>query len=163
MKQKNLYLCVGVPGSGKSYWVNNRVASSPNNSVVISRDAVRFSLVAETEEYFSREDEVFNLFVDKVNEAIASDRFDNIYVDATHITEKSRAKILKRLKLDNVKLIAVNFKIPLRTCLNQNNLRTGRAVVPQSVVSRMAYQVRFVLDDEGAFHYDEIIDVKENN
>ena len=60
-----LYLMCGIPGSGKSTWIKqNKIESD----AVISRDVVRFSLVKEHEEYFSKETEVFYTFIDQINE-----------------------------------------------------------------------------------------------
>ena len=42
MKQKNVFLMCGVPGSGKSTW--GRAKAQAVNGTYISRDEVRFSL-----------------------------------------------------------------------------------------------------------------------
>ena len=56
-KPKCLWLMVGAPASGKSTWLKKTVPFM-NNTRIISRDEIRFALVAEDEPYFSREDEV---------------------------------------------------------------------------------------------------------
>ena len=43
---KELYLLMGISGSGKSTWARD-FQSKFSDSIVISRDAVRFSLVKE--------------------------------------------------------------------------------------------------------------------
>ena len=109
-----LYLMCGVPGCGKSTWINKNKIDS---DVVVSRDVVRFSLVKENEDYFSKENLVFNTFIDQINEAI-DNKVNTIYVDATHINETSRNKVLDRLHLsDEVKVIPVFIKEKLETCL----------------------------------------------
>ena len=129
-----LYLMCGVPGCGKSTWINkNKI----DTDVVISRDVVRFSLIKENEDYFSKENLVFNTFIDQINEAI-DNHVSTIFVDATHINETSRNKVLDRLHLsDEVKVIPVFIKEDLETCLHRNSLREGRANVPEKAIIRM--------------------------
>lgn len=129
-----LYLMCGVPGCGKSTWINKNKIDS---DIVVSRDVVRFSLVKENEDYFSKENLVFNTFIEQINEAI-DNRVSTIYVDATHINETSRNKVLDRLHLsDEVKVIPVFIKEKLETCLHRNSLREGRANVPEKAIIRM--------------------------
>ena len=47
-----LFILMGAPGSGKSTWVKNHMTL---NDSYISRDDVRFSMVPEGDEYFSKE------------------------------------------------------------------------------------------------------------
>ena len=75
MKQKNLWLLAGCPGSGKSYWV----ARQPN-ATVVSRDAIRFSLLKDGDEYFSKEKEVKKEFLRQIQEALENGD-ENIYVE----------------------------------------------------------------------------------
>lgn len=145
--EKFVYLMVGVPGSGKSTWCKNDLARNkelcdelgePCDSVIISRDEIRFSLLKDNDEYFSKEKEVFNTFVNKINYAISNSKTNYIYVDATHISPASRYKVLNRLKLgDDVKVVAVNFLIPEEVVRERNGLRTGRSRVPDTVISNM--------------------------
>ena len=129
-----LYLMCGVPGCGKSTWINKNKIDS---DIVVSRDVVRFSLVKENEDYFSKENLVFNTFIEQINEAI-DNKANTIYVDATHINETSRNKVLDRLHLsDEVKVIPVFIKEKLETCLQRNSLREGRANVPEKAIIRM--------------------------
>ena len=134
-----LYLMCGIPGSGKSTWIKKNKIDS---DVVISRDVVRFSLVKEHEEYFSKETEVFNTFIEQINEAIDKD-VSTIFVDATHINENSRNKVLDRLHLsEEVKVTPVFFNTDLETCLARNALRKGRANVPAKVIAQMEKNLR---------------------
>lgn len=156
MKQKNLWLLVGIPGSGKSTWVREQLDSECKHW--ISRDAIRFEVVQEGEEYFSKEKQVFNLFVRAVQADIDSNFITDIYVDATHINEASREKLLGRLKnLENVNLNAVVFDIPLEVCLERNAQRTGRACVPETAIRNMYNNFRNPALDERK--YDKIIEM----
>ena len=80
----------------------------------------------------------YNTFIRKINEAISNNDNINIYIDATHLNEASRGKVIRRLKLTNANLNAIYFDIPIETCIARNNLRTGRALVPEDVIKNMA-------------------------
>jgi predicted kinase len=132
----------GTPGAGKTTWVRTQIQKSSTNSVHISRDVIRFGLLSDGEDYFAKEDLVFDTFCQEVQKAIGNSGIEHIFVDATHLNEKSRNKTLDKLNLDGVKLHAVNFEIPVEVCLSQNENRKndGRAYVPRSVIRRMSAQ-----------------------
>ena len=152
--EQNLYLLCGIPGSGKSTW-----ASKQNNAYIISRDAIRKSLVGEdvnNEKYFFKEKEVFSTFINEINLAIATCFYyhnkENIIVDATHISPASRKKVLSRLNLHhNLNLKIVAFPIDLKTALERNSKRTGFEKVPPEAIVRM-YR-NFILHDYDEFYY----------
>ena len=109
---------------------------------------------------FSKEDEVFNTFIRKINEAILNNDNINIYIDATHLNEASRGKVIRRLKLTNANLNAIYFDIPIETCIARNNLRTGRALVPEDVIKNMANNLTHPKADIKC-KYKEIKEIKE--
>ena len=138
MKQKRVWLLSGLPGSGKSTWARQKIAE--NGGVWCSRDEVRFSIVKENEEYFSHEDEVFNTWIKQINKALENPEVEDVYIDATHLNDKSRNKVLNRLtkNTDIEKITNVLFLTPLETCLERNKQRSGRTVVPEEVIKNMA-------------------------
>lgn len=128
----------GPSGSGKTTWVKNQMKNMEYPSAHISRDEIRFAKLKEGEDYFAHEDEVFEEFCKKAQEAIDGEPLA-IFIDATHLSEKARNKTLDKLNLENVELFAVNFNLPIDICLTQNDKRTGLARVPNSVIRRMWY------------------------
>lgn len=135
MKQKKVFIMCGPPESGKSTWVRERLTS---NDEWISRDNVRFSIVREDEEYFSHEDDVFDTFINYINQTLENPEVEYIFVDATHINYRSRHKTISRIHMKNVEeLNCVCFTIPLAVCLDRNGKRSGRERVPDAVVSNM--------------------------
>lgn len=141
----------GVPGAGKSTWLANNISNN-TNSVIVSRDAIRFSLLKESEDYFAHEKEVVKIFFQNINNALNQGK--DVYVDATHLNWKSRKKLIDAIKVSNIKVNAIYFDIPLEVCLKQNNFRSGRACVPNSVIEKMFMDLTDPAADP--YHYNSI-------
>lgn len=137
-----LIMFCGVPGSGKSTEARRMAGSlTARNLTVehISRDELRFSLISNKSEYFSKEKEVFSKFVEKMNNSL--NKNDCTIIDATHISKVSRAKILRRVENPaNVRLLVLYLTTPIDICMQQNDLRTGRERVPHEVIEKMSEQ-----------------------
>lgn len=135
----NIYIMGGPPGSGKSTWIKYFIRKNLQNttSAIISRDEVRFSLLKDDDPYFSKEDRVFKLWIKKAQEAIDSN-IQHIFLDATHLTPKSRFKVYYQLKIPaGAHLIGVNMMTPPYRCWLRNRDRTGRERVPDDVIEKM--------------------------
>lgn len=131
----DLYLMCGIPGCGKSTFLTKVI---DKNSVIISRDAIRFSIVKPDEDYFSHENEVVKEFWKQINESLAAGK--DVFVDQTSITPNSRSYLLKHIKgYTYANIIWINEDI--KTCIKRNEMRKGtRAYVPPYVIYRMAKQ-----------------------
>ena len=148
----NLYLMCGVPGAGKSTFLKNHIKEE--NSIIISRDAIRFSIVKPDEDYFSHEDKVLNIFWGQINKALAEGK--DTFVDQTSLTPKARKWLLQHVNgYTYANLIWIDES--LETCLERNEGRRGtRAYVPRDVIRRMFSQFIEPSLDEGfdyIFHY----------
>ena len=121
MKSKTLWLIAGVPGSGKSTFLANQV--NKPNAKIISRDAIRFKLLEDGDAYFKNEDTVWNMYVDAIKNSLQEN--EHTILDATHLNERSRNKILDRLNLNDVNINVIYFKVPLNVCIDRNSQRTG--------------------------------------
>ena len=103
--RKTLYLMCGPAGTGKSTYVSRKIISEDKFCHHSSRDTIRFGLLKEGEHYFAREDEVFDLFCEDINETLHSDLYDCVFADATHLTAKSRQKTLDKLNLKDIDIV----------------------------------------------------------
>lgn len=154
MKHKKVWLLSGAPGSGKTSWVKKQIKE--HGGVHCSRDEIRFSLLKDDEDYFAHENEVITLWLEKITNAINNPEVEDIYIDATHLTEKSRAKVLDKLPKGDYFVTTVFFDVPLEICIERNENRSGRAFVPRSVIQRMhaSYEQNTKLGD-ATLHLDE--------
>ena len=148
-KKHKLYMLVGVPGSGKSTWIQNHIDFFKNSYSVISRDAIRFAELKEDDDYFSKENIVWDKYVFAAKNSLKEN--ENTILDATHLNEKSRAKVLNALKdcLKDVEINTIVMNTSLNRTIAQNNMREGRSFVPLSAVRRMNSQLTMPTLEEG--------------
>lgn len=154
MKQKRVWLLVGIPGSGKSTWVHKKMQElEPGHAIVISRDMIRFGILEQRGgDYFAHEDEVWDLFVRSIQSSIDHLFFEDIFIDATHISKGSRNKILNAIDLKGAEKNCVVFKVPLEICLERNAGRTGLALVPDKAIHNMHKSFSIPAKSEGFYH-----------
>ena len=93
---KELVLMMGVPGSGKSTYARNIIKTG---DIYISRDEIRYSMLAEDDDYFAKENEVVRTFIQAIDDALINTQYEGkVYADATHLSPKSRGQVLNLLK-----------------------------------------------------------------
>ena len=137
---KRMVMLSGCPGSGKSTWIKNYLHTFDGFTSVVSRDEIRFMMVGVDEPYFSKEKEVWKKFISDIKYHLKWS--DNVIVDATHINEASRNKLLNALNLHkDVKVNCIFFDVPDTVCLARNEMREGRSRVPRGVIRRMYAQM----------------------
>lgn len=151
LKQKRVFVLCGPAGVGKSTWTIKQMQSKTD--ILISRDNIRFMLLQDGEDYFAHEDKVKNIFFAAIREnTITSKKYDNVFIDATHLTPKARRQVLDHVAPDAYK-IAVCFDIPVEVALERNAQREGRACVPNDAIRNMYNSFRAPKIKEG---FDEI-------
>ena len=160
-KHKSLWLTAGLPGAGKSTYVEEELNIN-SHDIWVSRDLIRFALVGEDEEYFSKEKQVFHTFIQRAQAALNAPHIDRVFVDATHLNAKSRKKVLNALTIpDHVEVGCLFFDVPIDVCIERNNQREGRSKVPENVIRNMALTLTKPTIEEG---FDKIVIIGgENN
>lgn len=148
--KKELYVLVGAPGSGKSTWAQTHLSSLPTPALYVSRDIIRYSLVNEDEEYFSKEKEVYKQFISAIKHGLQ--KCNSVIADATHLNKNSRGKLLRSLgtSLRDVEVSAIVIQNTLEDTLSQNKMRHGtRAFVPEEQVKKMHASMTMPAFEEG--------------
>ena len=112
----------------------------------------------ENDDYFAKEDEVVKTFYEEINKAIEGSEYENIYVDATHLTHKARNKTLSAIShnLNKINIIPIAFITTVDKCINNNANRSGRANVPNSVIRNMCASYEMPTYSE-KYTYDHIL------
>lgn len=147
----NLFILCGLPGCGKTSWARNKMkentSSTDSKWAYVSRDEVRFSIIKEEDDYFSKEKQVFYEYVKRIVNSLENNYVLNTIADATHLNEVSRDKLINAIKKTrpnlNFDIVMVYFDIPIEVCQFRNEKRTGRARVPESAINRMAATFEF--------------------
>ena len=133
-----LNVMCGCPGSGKTYYVKTH--AQPED-LVVSRDAVRASMITSGVPYFSQEAEVFNEYCSQINAGIG--KYDVIWADATHLNHKSRWKLLYNIEREKFdKIVFICMETPLEECLKRNANKPSSERTPESALRNMAHSYR---------------------
>jgi len=127
-------LLVGAPGSGKSTW--GEKFAKDNGYTYLSSDRNR-ARVGRGEDDQQASALAFALL--KTEMTMALNRGENVVVDATFMSRKSREDFVKIARDRGAFLKAVVFDIPRETILKQNAKRaaSGGRNVPISVIDKM--------------------------
>jgi predicted kinase len=130
MNKPTLTVLVGLPGAGKSTWINNH--KEKLNMVVHSSDEIRTELLGDVNDQ-SKNDLVFQTLHSRVKEDLLNG--NNVVYDATNLSRKRRISFIQELKHISCKKVCVLFATPYQICLANNFSRERQ--VPEGVISRM--------------------------
>jgi predicted kinase len=136
-------LLVGLPGCGKSTWVQSKVTLGISG--VLSSDTVREMLAddADNQNIHAR---VFHAMRDLLKHRLELRR-PVTYIDATNLTPKERRPYVKLAELYDGEIEAVFFDVPVEECKRRNRGR-GR-MVPDEVIGTMAGRLSPPDEQEG--------------
>lgn len=140
----DLYILVGVPGSGKSYYAEKTAAALHNDSVIVSSDQIRKELFGDEA---SQQDNaaVFRIFHKRIDTYLAEGK--TVFADATNITLKARKPIIEIGKKHKSKIFARVFNIPVEECIKRDAERAR--TVGEAVINKMIRNFQFPQTFEG--------------
>lgn len=156
-----IYVLVGLPGSGKSTWINSFLKTTNDDYVIISSDNIIEKYASSEGKTYS---EVYNKYIKlattEMNMAAlaAIKEGKNIIWDQTNITSNKRKGILSRLP-KNYEKIAVVFEVSddvLYKSLEARFKETGKNI-PRQVIEEMKKNYVRPTMDEG---FNSIIEIK---
>lgn len=147
-----MYVMIGLPGCGKSTYI---ATHKQPDDIVVSRDAIRYSMLKDGDAYFSKEKAVYNEFIRQINAAIETGKA--VWVDQTSLNRGSRSKLFGHIATKPDTVVGIYMNIPLDTVLARNSLRTGRALVPEDAILNMCFHFEEPQECEG---FDYIVEVK---
>ena len=145
-----LVVTVGLPGSGKTSWVDDFIGENQGKVIdVISSDKIREEVFNDIEDQ-NHNGEVFDLMKRRTKESLSQGHIA-IY-EATNISSKRRRALLKELNKYYDKAICLFKYKRLSACQIDNEERDRE--VPSDVIDRMYRNFEIPHKNEG---FDEII------
>lgn len=158
---KTAWVLIGVPGSGKSYWVSHTYVPTEEfrwiSSDIYLEKLAKMSGKLYSEIFLSNIKDATAWMNDMLDEAINKEMY--IVWDQTNLTKYSRGYKIKKLKEHDYKVVAVFFDIPLSKLEEQRETRqktTGKSIQTH-VLADMQRKLEVPSLDEG---FDEIITIK---
>lgn len=158
-----LIVMVGLPGSGKDYWISNFVSKSDEEWVVVSTDHYIETAASQQGKTYS---EVFDTAIQSATAQVNLDvsaairERKNVIWNQTNMTSKKRASIVRRFPKEYEKVAVV---VTVDDEVHQERLKarayaTGKNI-PQYVMNSMRNSAEPVSTAEG---FDDIIYVNNN-
>ena len=139
MVAQRIIVLTGLPGSGKSTWLERRGVTA------LSSDWVRLVLADDMTDQ-SIHPRVFQTLRYLLRHRLAMGRPET-YVDATHLTPEERRPYIQIARWYGCEAEAVFFDVPLETCRERNRARNR--VVPDETMLLMAAKLRPPSVEEG--------------
>lgn len=146
----DLYIMVGIPGSGKST-IAEKMASIDSNMVIISSDAIRKELYGD-ENFQGDNGKVFDFAHKKIKENLK--KGFHVIFDATNVTIKGRKQIIrigKEARADSIIAIVVAPIREICICLDKTRDRTVGAKVIDKFINR--FELPFEQEGFDAIHF----------
>lgn len=146
-KQPKLFMLIGLPGSGKSTFARNRVKfyddCNKTRLEIVSSDDIREELYG-TRSCQKDPARVFEIAHERIINSLEQG-WDVIF-DATNITRKNRASLLKKIPAYTEKFAQICWA-PISTCIERDLKREFS--VKADVIWKMAYKFQMPFYDEG--------------
>ncbi len=146
------YFLIGVPGSGKSTWADQKIRDFPDIAHISTDKYIEDLAKKQGVTYSDMFSHVYGDACDAMSAALQA-AFDNehdIIWDQTNMSAKSRKSKISKLKAAGYKIVAVVFKVDrseLDRRLEHRRLTTGKNIHPHVVDSMLETYVEPTLDE----------------
>ena len=137
------FMLVGLPGSGKSWYAENKLS----HAVIHSSDAIREELLNNVDDQ-SQQELVFQTLHDRVIRDLQIGL--SVVYDATNISYKRRRVFLQQVKglhIPGLKTVCVFMATPYSKCVE--NIANRERTVPENVIHRMYQNIDIPMKAEG--------------
>lgn len=136
-KMRTVHIMVGIPGSGKTTLAIERFGLY-GDSRYLSSDVIREEL--ETNDNA----EVFQRMNHELMFELKSGNSRDIYYDATNVSRRRRRGLYINIKAwsRDTEINIIFVSVPLKTAIENNKNRSGKAKVPEDVILRMHRQLQ---------------------
>ena len=152
-KTPTLYILIGIPGSGKSYYAKKYL--NTQNTVIVSTDKIRKEYIEARQYNKELNNEIFAIAKLCIKEQLKIG--NNVIFDATNTNKKYRKIIINLGKLYDSNIIAVVMLTPLHVCIRRNKQRDSESIVSEEVIYNYNKSNLNIDYLEG---FDDIINVK---
>lgn len=149
----SLFLLVGIPCSGKSYYAD--IHFKPKNIKIVSTDEIRIEMTGTRKFNIQGNNEIFEIALSRIKEELINER--DVAFDATNTNKRYRKNIIKIAKSCSSRIVAVVIRTPLDVCIKRNRERPEDSKIPEE---KLYYFNRANLDLDYSEGFDEIIEVK---
>lgn len=130
MNKPKFYMCVGIPGAGKSTWLEQH--KEELNFIIHSSDSIREELGNVNDQ--SQNELVFKILHKRIKEDLLNGK--NVAYDATSLNRKRRINFISNELRDiPCEKICVLFATPVDVCKRNNANRERK--VPEAVIEKM--------------------------
>lgn len=144
---KKINVLVGIPGSGKDYYLENK---PEDNGYILSSDAIRKELFGD-ESCQDNNGLVFDTLYKRLINLVKESDYKTIWINATNINRKSRRVLFERLKQakvrDQVRVEALVMATPLDICIKHDASRERS--VGEDVILKFVHRFEFPQKFEG--------------
>jgi predicted kinase len=150
-----LYVLIGLPGSGKSYWA--REYADRISAVVIGSDDVRNEFQTRGQNPQAG-DAVFAEVERRTRAHLQANL--SVVLDATHSLRKYRSYATHLARELNVACVAIWFDVPVEEALRRNRWRTGNRFGDQSIPDKAISNIADHFEPPTTAEFDRVVRIE---